>query len=77
MGNASPPPQEQMQVQTQEPDIINNISWYEHPSVIGPILAAIIVAIIGPLIVLRVKNKYITRIREKYMSTKANKKRKK
>jgi len=52
----SPPP-EQMQEHMQEPAIIVETNWYEHPSVIGPILAAIIAAIIGPLIVLRVKNK--------------------
>jgi hypothetical protein len=50
----SPGPEEQMQEQMQEPEIVET-PWYAHPSTIGPIAAATIVAIVGPLLVWKVK----------------------
>jgi len=51
----SPEPQEQMQEQVQEPSAVHSeIPWYAHPSTIGPIGAAIIVAIVGPLLIWKI-----------------------
>jgi len=60
-GDAPPPEQEQMTGDMLPQEVEHagyETAWYQHPGIVGPIAGAIIVSIVGPLIVMRVKDRH-------------------
>jgi len=67
-GDAPPPEQEQMTEDMLPQEVEHaghELAWYQHPGIIGPIAGAIIVSIVGPLIVMKVKERSASKSKPK------------